>query len=779
MTESGNSTAVLADAGATSLDDAVTLQVVHNRLETLMRLMTSTMEQLAGTAVGRESGDYSTAFMDAEGNVIAFGSAVCTHLGHEVKIVPWIAENIGLENIKPGDIFMSNDPYTGGSVHCNDVGCVAPVFAEGEILGWVFCDMHFADVGGMVPGSFAPNAIDVQSEAVRFPPIRIYAEGVYREEVVHAFITNTRIPTQIARDIASEVGALHFGIRAVTELAETYGATELRRILAGLLDFSEQSFRARLRELPDGVFEATDYIEDGYLTDKIYACRLRMTKFEDELYLDYRGSSDAAPALINCSEAGLIGGVMGPLIQQLATGIPFNGGVMRPVHVAATPGSFVNCVPPSPLGIATGYGAMAVQDSAATAASTLLAAGEDPYLQERATAQWGGNLPCFIFTGASNQYGQYSVFLNMDPIGGEGQGAMKGLDGGRGNYICLYGSIPSVEAHEITEPFLYLAREIGEDSGGAGKWRGGFSVRGAVVVYGEETSPQSGTFCTGRNAVPTRGAAGGYPSSGVYYGPLSGSPAWDDLHDGRIWTWHELMEEYGENLESLPSKVTWEGERSIDKGPGCEVFMMTCPGGGGYGDPLEREPGAVALDVAAGIVSRAAARSAYGVILDEAGSFDATATEAERAKLREQRFSRAGAASSRFEANGAGAAAGKGLELGSVEVLVDSGIHRCASCQTEIAPAEGNWKDFVPHAQGPAVSLEDRGLGETYKVHPNDAVSVAEFFCPGCKGLLAVELYVEGDSFRRDYRPVEQAKREGYDAAADFAENPGAWLSFA
>jgi N-methylhydantoinase B len=774
MKDNGN-TAVLD--GVTSLDDAVTLQVVHSRLETLMRLMTSTMEQLAGTAVGREAGDYSTAFMDGEGRVIAFGSAVCTHLGHEVKIVPWIYENVGRENIKPGDIFMSNDPYTGGSVHCNDVGCVAPVFADGEILGWVFCDMHFADVGGMVPGSFAPNAIDVQAEAVRFPPIRIYAEGVYREEVVRAFITNTRIPTQIARDIASEVGALHFGIRAVEELAESYGAPELRRILDGLLDFSEQSFRARLRELPDGVFEATDYIEDGYLTEKIYACRLRMTKQGDELFLDYRDSSDAAPALINCSEAGLIGGVMGPLIQQLATGIPFNAGVMRPVHVAATPGSFVDCVPPSPLGIATGYGAMAVQDSAASAASTLLGAGQDPYLKDRATAQWGGNLPCFIFTGASNQHGQYSVFLNMDPIGGEGQGAMRGIDGGRGNYICLYGSIPSVEAHEITEPFIYLAREIGEDSGGAGKWRGGFSVRGAVMVWGEQTSPQSGTFCTGRNAVPTRGAAGGYPSSGVYYGPLADSPAWDDLHDGRIWTWHELMEEHGDGFESLSSKTTWEGVRSIDKGSGCEVFMMTCPGGGGYGDPLEREPGAVALDVAAGIVSAAAARSAYGVVLDAGGNADGEATDEERERLREDRFARAQSPAQGWLADGAGKDAAA-LDLGAVEFHAEAGIYRCTGCGEQLAPAEGNWKDHVPHAQGPAVSLEERGLGETFKVHANDAVSVAEFFCPGCKGLLAVELYVEGDPYRRDYRPLEQARAEGYDAAADFAENPDTWLSF-
>src|ERR1700742_1103870 len=243
-----NTTAEQAPAAADG-PSPVTLQIVHNRLVTLMKGMTRTLEQLAGTDVGREAGDYSTAFMDADGHIVAFGSAVITHLGHEVQIVPWIYEHYGRENIQAGDVFISNDPYTGGAVHSNDVGCAAPVFSEGELVGWVFCDMHFADVGGTVPGSLSPSAGDVVAEAVRFPPTRIYSAGEYREDVVRAFLNNTRIPTRIARDLAAEVGAINFGLRAIDELARQYGVRRLKEITGALQDFTEQMVRARVRQV--------------------------------------------------------------------------------------------------------------------------------------------------------------------------------------------------------------------------------------------------------------------------------------------------------------------------------------------------------------------------------------------------------------------------------------------------------------------------------------------------------------------------------------------------
>ncbi len=621
--------------------DAVALQVVHSRLETLMRLMTRTLEQLAGTAVGREAGDYSTAFMDADGKVCAFGSAVITHLGHEVQIIPWIYDNFGRENIQPGDVFISNDPYTGGCVHSSDVGCTAPVFAEDELIGWVFCDMHFADVGGMVPGSFSPSAGDCFAEAVRFPPTRIYAGGEYREDVVRAFINNTRIPTQIARDLSAEVGAVNLGVRAVAELAEQYGVAQLRHILHGLHEFSEQMFRARLREIPDGVYESADYIEDGYADDSVYRAFVRMTVAGDELYFDFRGSSDSAPALLNCARSGLVGGVMGPLIQQLATGIPFNAGVMRPLRIRSDKGSFIDASFPTPIGLATGYGAWAVSDAAWGAASAALQASGDDYLRGRASAQAGGGAHCSIFSGQSNQFGDYSVFLNMDGPGGQGLAALEGLDGARGSNVSLWGSIPSVEAHEATEPFLYLSREVWRDSPGAGRWRGGYGLKSAVIVWGEKTSPQSGTFCSVRNAVPTVGRNGGYPASGVYYGPVSDTPVWELLEGGEILTCSEIEERYGDSFESLPSKAMWEGKRSLHKGIGGEVFIQTTPGGGGFGDPHMRDPELVSVDVREGVVSEEAAHSLYGVVLAGDGSADADATERRRAELRVERVAQA------------------------------------------------------------------------------------------------------------------------------------------
>jgi N-methylhydantoinase B len=615
--------------------DPVTLQVVHNRLETLMRLMTRTLEQLSGNEVTRESGDYSTAFMDATGEVVAFGSAVCTHLGHEVKIVPWIIENFGLEEVKPGDIFISNDPYTGGAVHSNDVGLLASVFAEEELIGWVFCDLHCGDVGGMAPGSMSPDCIDVIAEAMRFPPTKIYDGGTYRADVVRAFLNNSRIPDQLSRDLGAKIGALHIGVKAVQDLAEQYGVEELHRITAGLRDFSEAAFRERLRALPDGVYEGIDFQEDGYADDKIYRAFVQMTVAGDELFLDWRGSSESAPALINCSETGLIGGVMGPLIQQLGTGIPFNAGVMRPVHLLAERGSFINASYPTPVGVATGYGAWRVQEAFYAAASLAMQGSEDEYLRDRATAQWGAMAPTYIFNGI-NQYGDFSVFVNQDSMG-EGQGAMRGLDGGRGNYTCISGSVPSIEAHERTEPFLFLTREVWRDSGGAGQWRGGWSIRDAVIAWGEKSGPQGGIWCSDRNAVPAVGIFGGYPGSGVYFGPIPEAGAWQQLRDGVIPIMSDLERDSWDRFEPQPSKAVWPQDRRIEKGPDGDVFVMTFVGGGGYGDPLEREPAAVSADVVEGAVSPVAARAVYGVELSDAGLVDEEATASLREQLREKR----------------------------------------------------------------------------------------------------------------------------------------------
>jgi N-methylhydantoinase B len=392
-------------------------------------------------------------------------------------------------------------------------------------------------------------------------------------------------------------------------------------------------FRERIRQIPNGVYEWADYVEDGYVDDTVYRAQVKLTVADDEIFLDYRGSSGSAPALLNCARSGLVGGVMGPLIQQLTTGIPFNAGVMRPMHVKADEGSFVDALYPTPLGLATCYGAWAVADAAFGATSLALQASGDAFLQARAAAQAGGGTPVFIFSGESNQHGEYSVFLNMDGPGGEGQGGMEDHDGGRGNNVCLYGSIPSIEAHEQHEPFLYLSREIWRDSAGPGQWRGGFGLKAAVVVWGDQSSPQTGTFCTCRNAVPTAGMQGGYPASGVYYGPMGGTGIWGELEAGRLHTCLELEEEFGANLETLPSKAMWHGERFLSRGEDAEVFVMSHPGGGGFGDPLDRDPDSVLADVAEGIVSPEAARSAYGVVVAD-GEIDLEATRSLRKSMR-------------------------------------------------------------------------------------------------------------------------------------------------
>ncbi|MCW3023142.1 MAG: hypothetical protein JWR30_2464 [Conexibacter sp.] len=622
--------------------DPVTLEVFSNRIQNLMKLMTSTLENLAGTLVGRESGDYSTALLDRDGNTIAFGSMVGFHLGHMTSVVPWIYENYGRDSLRPGDMFLSNDPYSGGAVHSNDVGVFAPIFVDDELVGWTGCDMHCMDVGGALPGSFVPNAIDVVAEACRFSPVRIYGGGEYRPDVVRAFLVNTRLPERVGQDISAEVGANHYALKIVEETVREFGVEGYLQLVEDVKAFSEARTRQRIEEeLVDGVYEYTDYEEHDFVSHTLYPIRVRLTVSGSELFFDFSGTAAQAPSLINCARSGLKGAVMAALLMQLVPDIPFNSGVMRPVRVFSEGGTINDCTAPAPVSLATAMAAWRTVDVVSGVLTRAVDASPSQFLRERATACWGGTWPVYVLSSTSDQYGQYSVFLNMDGSG-EGSGALRGVDGARGSSVLLAGRVPSVEAHELTEPNLYIARRIWADSAGAGRWRGGWSFQEIVTPWGEKAADQSGTFCTSRNAVPTPGAFGGYPGSGVFYGVIEGADITGAVADGRLPSWDDL--DVDGTIEILEAKEVWEGRRHLRKGH--DAFVMTFAAGGGFGDPLERDPDSVRADADEGIISVEAARQAYGVELTPTadGTFevDLERVEEHRAAVRAARLRDAG-----------------------------------------------------------------------------------------------------------------------------------------
>ncbi|GAB2960375.1 hydantoinase B/oxoprolinase [Amycolatopsis acidiphila] len=627
-----------APATAQISTDPVTLEVFSNRIQNLMKLMTSTLENLAGTLVGRESGDYSTALLDRDGATIAFGSMVGFHLGHMTSVVPWIYENLGRENVRPGDMYLSNDPYSGGAVHSNDVGVFAPIFVDDELVGWTGCDMHCMDVGGALPGSFVPNALDVVAEACRFTPVRIYSGGEYRPDVVRAFLTNTRLPERVGQDISAEVGANHYGLKIVEETVREFGTERYLQLVEDVKAFSEARTRQRIKEeLVDGVYEYVDYEEHDFVSHTIYPIRVRLTVSGSELFFDFSGTAKQAPSLINCARSGLKGAVMAALLMQLVPDIPFNAGVMRPVHVFSEGGTINDCSPPAPVSLATAMAAWRTIDSVSGILTRAVDASPSEFLRERATACWGGTWPVYVLSTPSDQYGQYSVFLNMDGSG-EGSGALRGIDGARGSSVLLAGRVPSVEAHELTEPNLYISRRIWQDSAGAGKWRGGWSFQEAITPWGEKTADQSGTFAIARNAIPTPGAFGGYPGSGIFYGVLEGVDIEGHVGRGHLPSWDDLGVDT--DLEILEAKEVWEGRRQLRKGK--DVLVLSFAAGGGFGDPLERDPERVRTDVEEGIVSVEAASSLYGVDLVQGDEgkfeFNPGRVEERRSALRAERL---------------------------------------------------------------------------------------------------------------------------------------------
>jgi N-methylhydantoinase B len=751
--------------------DPVALRIVHNRLETLMGLMSDTIRRLTGSSVVREGGDMSTAYIDANGRLVAFGAAVSLHLGHEVLVVRWINDHVDRETIRAGDIFLSNDPFTGGAVHASDVGVVAPVFVDEALIGWVFADMHFTDVGGMLPGSFAPDAIDVYGESIRFPPTRIADARGVREDVLAAFVNNVRSPNDTRKNIAVLCSALTFGMGALQKLAREYGVRRFGELAESLQQFSEAKMRDRIAEIPDGVYEAADYIEDGYQSENVYRASLRMSVRGRDIYLDFRDSSAPAPSLLNCSKSGLIAGSIGPLMQQLASDIPFNAGVTAPIHIRADDSSFINAPAPTPVGMATAYGAWAVQDATLAAMSSALQAAGGR-LARQATAQWGGNYPVYCFSGRSDQHGRPVLFFSKD-TSGVGQGAMPGLDGSGGGFLGLFGAIPSIEAHEAEEPLLFLSRENWVDGGGPGRWRGGVGLRSAVIVWGAQSGDLSGTFCTGRSAVPPYGLFGGYPAPGVHYGVIRGGRARQAIADGMIRTLTELERDPDVSFEQLPTKCVWHGREQLAAN-GEDVFVMTHPGGGGMGDPLLREPWLVERDVREGIVSAGAAHDTYGVVLAAAGAAEPAATAERRALLRAGRAPSGAAPASR---PAEGWSAEHAVRIGNVLQDLGGRQDRCADCGYVLARAGHNWKEQCSARRVNASERLNRGdVGPDNRVRAHPCVELAELFCPACSALLSVEFYLTNEPYRWSFRTLADARDAGYDAAAEHETDPQSWI---
>lgn len=584
-------------------DDAVTFEVIKNGLETLVDEMGDEVLRTCYSFV-LWSRDFSCALLDREGNLIIHGKQdLPAHIGTLHFHTQVILREFG-DDIHEGDAFLTNDPYGPGGVHLNDVVVLRPLFHDGALIAFALCKGHWADIGGSVPGSFDVRARDIYREGLRIPAIRIWSKGRLLADIADMCVSNTRQPDDARGDLLAQNEATRVAERELGRIIGRYGVDAVLRTFDQVQDYSERMVRAAIRDLPDGVWETEQWL-DGYpdvAAEGLLPVRVRLEVKDDSIHYDLSGSHPTVPLFLN-SAFGLTMSALYLGTRMFIPGIPFNAGFYRGITAHLPEDSIVH--PSMPAAVAGG--GSGATDKVVNALCELWS----QVVPERALAP-SFNLEYLLIGGRDGRPGRDSSFMWYDWMAG-GWGGRNGRDGfsGLACTYCASLALQPVEGQELLAPVVMTDHEFMVDSGGPGRSRGGVGVSKGATVGDADGAVMSYMCDRGRAVI--NGSLGGLPS--YPHGAWVRSPG-------------ETQSRYlGTMFSDMPVAAG-------------DVVWRPSAGGGGYGDPLERDPAAVAEDVADGYVSVERARKDYGVVVQVVDAdlaeyaVDDAATEAERESIR-------------------------------------------------------------------------------------------------------------------------------------------------
>ncbi|MBI4184512.1 MAG: hydantoinase B/oxoprolinase family protein [Proteobacteria bacterium] len=572
--------------------DPIAFELFKNAIFSLADEMALTVSRTSYSAVVKSGLDYSTSLADADGRMVAQGLTMPAHLGSMPTALGAVFRHFG-NDIRPGDVYILNDPFDGG-MHLPDIFLFKPIFVNGERIAFACTICHHTDVGGRVAGSNAADSTEIYQEGLRIPPLRYYEGGV-RNEAVHKIIEkNVRVPVLVFGDLRAQLSACYTAEQGLDEFVRTYGADGVRRHMQEVIDYSERLTRAALRDLPDGVYDFVDWIDDdGVEFGKPIRLKVTFTKTGDRLAADWTGTAPQVRGAINNTLSFTSAATYCAVKSVLPGDIPTNEGFFRVVTVTAPEGTIANAVLPASSG-ARGITGFRMTDCALGALAKMCP-------DRVCAATDGGN----VGVSLGGYYADRKPFIYVD-FGCSAWGGRPFADGVEGNaHPFSNNSVSPVEMMEAESPLQLLAFEYVNDGAGAGKFRGGVPYRRDYRLLADEAVLQ---VRNDRRAVRPFGLRGGEP----------GQPSLNLL-----------------NFHSRPEPLTSKVTRTMRKG---ETFRYETAGGGGWGDPLERDPARVLKDVRNEFVSAESARERYGVVLDpERWTVDEAATAALRAALRARR----------------------------------------------------------------------------------------------------------------------------------------------
>jgi N-methylhydantoinase B len=693
--------------------DPITFEVIKHRLWQINDEQAIAIKTISASPIVVEGNDFNVGLFTADGQVVTAGIGSVVHvttMGDALRSI--ITE---ATHIRDGDVFLTNDPFL-GALHQNDVVIAAPLFRNGEVFMWMGNVLHHPDVGGVDEGSFCINARTIYQDPPRYF-LKIVDEGEVSSEVERTFVTNSRLPDMVALDLRAQIGAINVARSRLTELLDERGEALVAAVMERSIDVAEAQLRELIREMPEGAWTGIAYMDgDRVGSDRIHEVRVRLSREGDTLHFDYTGSSNQVDAAVNSTLPATVSGSAVPLFSFLCQGdIDWNEGLRRCLRVTAPEGTVVNATFPAPVSISTVGFRWLVTVAASQAIAKMFNASER--FRNRVCPSWNVSSNCNNLFATTEDGRRVGALLSDHR--GSGAGARSFADGfsHAGTITSFAGSLGNVESTEWKLPLLYVYRRQLCDSGGPGMYRGGLTSSVALTPYGADEVVFKSTNTAGTDQTNAHGIDGGYPGAGSQVGVIRGSAVWDRIASGAPPI---ADADFAAPIEYLPSKA----EGVLGEG---DVFVFFAAGGGGYGDPLDRDPDAVARDVAQGWVSAERAEADYGVALDQDGSVDGAATDALRADVRARR--KQGKSGAWNAADGIGA--GDDRRIGENLVARDGQL-ACRRCDTVLTGEAGQVVETSAPLDkaGPWIAL--RWNGDS----PNFALS--EIVCPGCGTLQSV-----------------------------------------
>lgn len=576
--------------------DPIAFELFKNALFSMTDDMALTIFRTTYSGVLKDNMDYSTGFADADGRLVAQGLTLPGHLGSVPTALASIMRHFG-DDMGPGDVFIMNDPFDGG-MHLPDIFIFKPLYHEGERLAFACTCCHHSDVGGRVAGSNASDSTEIYAEGLRIAPMKLYEAGKLNKTIMTFIERNVRLPVQVQGDLRAQLAACHIAETAFADLVAKYGPAQTRRLMTETLDHAERLTRAALAQLPDGEWSFEDFIDDdGIDYGKPIRLFVTIRKTGDAMVVDWTGTNPQVKGAINNTFSFTKAASYCAVRSVLPQNIPSNEGVYRAIEVICPAGTIGNGVLPAACA-ARGLTGFRMTDCMFGALALML--------PDKVTAAGdGGN------TGVS--IGGYDdrrkPFIYVDFTCGA-WGGSPWADGLNGNsHMMANMASQSIEVTEAEMPLVVTAYEFVTDKAGAGKHRGGVPFRRDYRFLEHEGVLQVRSDRRDHRPYGLYGGSPGHPSEN-YLNPDAGGAL-------------------------LPSKLTM----TIRKG---DVFRHVLAGGGGWGDPLERDSEAVLRDVRNEFLSATRARADYGVILDtQRWRVDTAATERLRSAMRAARGWRA------------------------------------------------------------------------------------------------------------------------------------------